>query len=1625
MTTEGEAGRDRLLAAARRRLRRVKGGDPAAVHEPGADAEIQELRRLLAGGPDLEAGYRLAWLLLLRHLERQPDDTVMTAIAGGFAACLLAGVDDIPAPLLPHVASVAEPAAVALLKQAVTAPGPAPLDTVVDQYRRILAATPADHPGRPQRLANLGIALHARHERRAAEADLTAAIELLREAVDTTRPGDPDLALRLSGLAGALRSRERPAEAGSAPPASPGSRPERPGAPVDTRRRPADAAAAPANGPADPVPGTRRDRTDAVPGTRTDRTGTGSDRTGTVSATRGDPADAVHAIRAAVAAAPAGSAHRALCLSNLGLALRERYERDGNPADLDEAIEAGRQAWETTAPGDPNRTARLRNLAGTLLLRYRHVAGAGVLEAAAARLHAGSDVPADAYTVCFLAGLDDIPRAVAPDVAAAASALAFEPQTRLTVSYDRAEHERIIRLWRRILRITPPGDPHRHVFLADLSQALLLRHQLTGSAPDLEAALTTARRSVKAAPAGDPRRGLGLVNLASALAARYRAEGDPDDLDLAVDLQREAAERHGATDRARYLCDLGGLLALRFDRYQDPADLDAAVAALRASTGAVPADPLGPGPALSGLGEALEMRYVLTGEPADLDEAVDTLRTAVEATPPEHWLHAQVTTALGKVLASRFEQRGHRPDLDEGIGLLRTAAGLAPEGSPQRTVSRGNLAYALFVRLQAPGLRAADLDETVALARENLACLPAGHHEEARFRALLTDALRVRFEQRGDPRDLAEAAALGRESLSAGPGGLPTGPVGQLNAGAAALMTHNLVHPSPGDLDAAIDALRAVVRALPPGTVWRPVALNNLALALLARASHSLDGTDLEAAIEAQRTAVREAGPGHHARPVLLSALGGFLQARAAYRGTVTDLDEAIDVLAAAAEAGGPGHPQRHLIHPNWCQALLLRAEATGSAADLEAAVAVAREGVAATPAGNPRRPWALGRLGGALLRAHLHRVREDVPGARPGPAGDLDEAIAVLREACGHGGPARTDATGRTDRSHPGYGAELAPVVMDLVTALRARHRRDGDPADRAEAFTLAAHLASSGAAPPAIRAGAAVEAGRLVADPSRTADFYETAVTLLPRIAPRRLRRGDQQHLLAQFGGLASYAAARALEDPGRPPARRAARALRLLEEGRGVLMGQALQAWSDLTALRREHPGLASRFEWLRDMLDRPDDGTDALLGELVPPGFDGGPGLGAVPAPGFPPGGVPAVVDRHRLAGELADVLARIREHEGFGSFARPPSLEELLEVAEEGAVVVLNVVDTRGDALLVTRSGVTAVELPGLDMPTATRLATGCQAAAHNASDGTREARIEAQETLSTILARLWDVVAEPVLTALGHHRAPADGVYPRVWWVPGGPLAWLPVHAAGHHDGSDRSVLDRVVSSYTPTLRALRHARRPLPAGAAPGRPLVVAMPETPGERPLDFAADEAEVCAEHLAGAVVLQAPERPPTRAGVLRLLPGCPVAHFACHGDSTAEDPSRHRLLLHDHAEAPLTVADLASVRLDHARLAYLSACETAVSYDGLLFDEAIQLASAFQLCGFRHVVGTLWPVVDDTAVEFAEAFYTALRPAPGAAPDTGRAPYALHSAVRELRARLPRAPSLWASHVHTGA
>ena len=155
------------------------------------------------------------------------------------------------------------------------------------------------------------------------------------------------------------------------------------------------------------------------------------------------------------------------------------------------------------------------------------------------------------------------------------------------------------------------------------------------------------------------------------------------------------------------------------------------------------------------------------------------------------------------------------------------------------------------------------------------------------------------------------------------------------------------------------------------------------------------------------------------------------------------------------------------------------------------------------------------------------------------------------------------------------------------------------------------------------------------------------------------------------------------------------------------------------------------------------------------------------------------------------------------------------------------MVVFNVSAHRSDAILLTSGGITSLPLPGLDQATVIDQVSAFYQALDTIGAGQSLTGMRAQEAIRQVLAWLWDNAAGPVLDALGYREPPPAGQpWPRLWWVPGGLLSLLPIHAAGHHtsppDPGCRTVMDRVISSYTPTIGALAHARAtsaaPVPA---------------------------------------------------------------------------------------------------------------------------------------------------------------------------------------------------------------
>jgi len=218
---------------------------------------------------------------------------------------------------------------------------------------------------------------------------------------------------------------------------------------------------------------------------------------------------------------------------------------------------------------------------------------------------------------------------------------------------------------------------------------------------------------------------------------------------------------------------------------------------------------------------------------------------------------------------------------------------------------------------------------------------------------------------------------------------------------------------------------------------------------------------------------------------------------------------------------------------------------------------------------------------------------------------------------------------------------------------------------------------------------------------------------------------------------------------------------------------------------------------------------------------------------------------------------------------------------------------------------------------------------------------------------------------------------------PRIWWVTSGILGLFPLHAADHTWGvSIENTMSHVVSSYIPTLRALERAREKagnlVPSGKS--NALIFAMPETKGKESLNIQG-EIRLVEEMTSGEALIS-----PTKSTVRRGSRSLNMTHFACLGDADPKYPRKSTLYVAgeaNHDRGTITLEDLATVDLENAQLAYLSVCSTAENKVMKLAEENLHVAAAFQLTGFRQVIGTPWKAKDWAARKAAPKFYESVR------------------------------------------
>ncbi|MEU6758157.1 CHAT domain-containing protein [Streptomyces sp. NPDC046685] len=1150
-------------------------------------------------------------------------------------------------------------------------------------------------------------------------------------------------------------------------------------------------------------------------------------------------------------------------------------------------------------------------------------------------------------------------------------------------SADPVSVEKAIDLGRAVLAAEDVGE--RGEVLSHLGGLLQIRYHQTGDFALLQEAVRNVTEAYVRAYDSPEESAHRANNLGMLLHTAFQQNRDRETLADALYWSRTAVEEEPSADKAFYLGNLVVALRTAYTVTKDLGPLAEAVEHARAAVACSTDDEI-TATSLHFLAVVLRDWSRDTGDTGVTEEAVAAARRAVELTPAGSSDVIDRLKNLAYLLDDHYQAGGARDDLAELLRVRQTLVAHTPVTDPRHSqnlvelttterdwaaltgelprwttgLERADAEAEMCGRLAAKFLRTRDaalLQRAIELGRSVAAATPAGHPNRGVRLDHFATALATRGEEFGDHAALAEAVAIEREAIACTSAGhrLRVQFLGNL------AVNLNALFRATGELGHVMDAID-VARRTAHATVGQgehPRSLGILAVMLHSRFLVTGELQVLSEAVDHARESVRLGANLVAGQAQRLSNLGTMLSDWFTMTGKASVLDEAIAAQRAAADVTADDDPNRAGRLANLGGVLGMAYEEFGDRGALWDAIAARRASVAATPEDSPHWPQYTVSLADALGKWCTNPVAPAGARREPPDPQVIAEAVALARSAA------------RRPEQEAYSRASFLTDVANVLT-LAFRHLGDGDALT--EALGHYREAAASAGSPAESRAEGADRWGRLAAEAGQfdvAAEAYAAAVRLLPRLAGRRLGREDAQYWLGRFAGVAADAAACALAVGDEVSA------VTLLESGRCVLAAQALDGRGDLSDLRARAPEWAERFEALTREFE-----TDTTR-------------------------------DRVALADELDAVIDRIRTLPGMERFLRPPLLTDLTAQAHEGPIVYVNVSRHRCDALIITPDGVRSRALDGLSEEAVSHRV-------HALHTAFTEGRLVAERTIHDTLEWLWDTVAGPVLGELGLTAEPAaDGPWPRIWWAPVGPLSLLPLHAAGHHRDGGPALLDRVVSSTTPTIRALAHARASRRDDRSEPRLLVVAMPHTPDAPDLPGAQAEADHLAALIPGATVLVGADA--TRDVVLDALPASGWVHFACHGYSDPDNPSDSHLALHDHDRAPFRVLDLSRLRLRNAEFAFLSACDTART-TARLSDEAIHPLAAFQIAGFSQVVGTLWRIDDVVAPAFSQQIYGELT-----ADRSGalRASAAVHRTVRQLRTKYPNLPSLWAAHVHAGA
>ncbi|KAF8704621.1 TPR-like protein, partial [Rhizoctonia solani] len=1118
-----------------------------------------------------------------------------------------------------------------------------------------------------------------------------------------------------------------------------------------------------------------------------------------------------------------------------------------------------------------------------------------------------------------------------------------------------------------------------------------------------------------------------LSNLGACLTERFERLGNLEDIDNAVDCLSHLARMTSDSDEnlTARLANLGAAYNSRFQRLGRLEDNEQAIQCLRHAVSIAQKNDKGLPGCLNNLGNAYLTLYRTTGRMNAIDEALSVLEQAVICTPVGHADLASRLNNLGNVYLTRFERLGYMSDLHKAIELQSHGVKLTRITHRNLPGQLNNLGNAHMSRFKHSG-RLEDIEHAIECLTQAVLQTPPRHPDMPSQLNSLGNAHMSRFKHSGRLEDVEHAIDCLTQAVVQTPPRHPDMP-GRLNNLGNAHMSRFEHLGGLEDVEHAIECLTQAVVQTPPRHPDMPSRLNNLGNAYIRRFQHLGDIQDADRAIEHLASAT-QLQTGHPNQCGTLANLGNAYSNRFRRLRHIEDLNQAIKCKAQAVELAPSNHASLPSLLSSLGASLQQRFDRTGCTQDLDNAIIRHHEAVSLASESHVRYAAYLNNLGNAYLsRFEAHHQQEDIKNAvdhfkkatlctqkdhvdLPGRLANLSNALSqefeafedstVLEQAI----EAQTQAVSLVPVGHVDYPRFHSQLAHLHIT----RMKHSSDPLDVA---TAAAHLqaaAKSKVGHPCDRFAAAREAALLSSalSLSDTIDAFQLAIDMIPQLIWVGATVDDRYRDLPLLGDLTQQAAVAAID------AGNHSLALEWLEQGRSIVWGQTLQLQTPLGELFSRHPKLAQELEKTAAELSRASsDPVPRILDELTT---------------GNPQSHQQDLRGHHirSTAAKYERLLSGVRSIPGLERFMLPRKVTELLQAASHHPIVVVNLYESRCDALALISgsSNIQHIPLPNMTYDKAKsariRIRYSLNGRGLEERYSIRGAKpLGKQDYFPKVLATLWTDLVQPVLQALGYMPRRSEDL-PHLTWCITGLLSFLPIHAAGHYDRPMEKLSDYAITSYTPTLAALLPSSRTCTT-SSPSL-LTVGQAATPNMSPLPGTTTELSKIKERIpSGISCKQLDGKSAEVSSVLDAMKSYSCVHLACHAHQNLTHPTESGFYLHD---GTLTLRDIMQQSFKHKHLAFLSACQTAKGDDGLP-DEAVHLASGMLMAGYPSVIATMWSIADVHAPTIADEVYARLMKEGSIGPgDTARA---LHYAVAKLREKLrPKDFVLWMPYIHIG-